>query len=196
MLSASLFVAVAAGLCIATVLAIVGIINVEMEGPQGIERNGLAPGSRAPGWTLADSAEGVHRSPPDKPLQLIVFTSHSLKSFPSVVDGLREFAAQAAEVDVVVLLRGPSAIAEPVLRALGLDYIPVLTGSPALYGRYNVRATPWMMFVDAQGRVRASSLVNHDWQISKLHQLARLPLGAPEARPGGRSGRRTSRAGV
>jgi hypothetical protein len=125
-----------------------------------------------------------------------LFTSHSLKSFPSVVAGVRELAAEAADVDIVVLLRGPNEIAEPVLRALGLPDIPVLTGSADLYRRYNVRVTPWAMFVDSHGNVRASSLVNHDWQIAKLYQLAGLPLGAPPMRSIGRPARRTSRAGV
>ena len=106
-----------------------------------------------------------------------MFSDHSLKSFPSVADGLREAMTQAARLEIVVLLRGRNEIAEPVLRTLGLGGIPVLTGSPALYGRYNVRVIPFAILVDSAGRVRASSLVNHAWQITKLLQIANL---APE----------------
>ena len=54
----------------------------------------------------------------------------------------------------------------------------MIAGSPSLYGRYNVRVTPFLIFVDPDGRVRGSSLVNHRWQLMKLWQLARVPLDA------------------
>src|SRR6202035_3693021 len=57
-----------------------------------------------------------------------------------------------------------------------LDGVPVLTGTPALYAAYNVRVGPFAVFVDSAGQVRASSLVNHDWQLDKLRQLAGLPI--------------------
>jgi hypothetical protein len=75
----------------------------------------------------------------------------------------------------VLLLRRPNAIVSPLLTELGLAGVSVLTGSPRLYARYNVRVGPFMIFVDAAGFVRASSLVNHSWQVAKLRQLAGLP---------------------
>ena len=66
----------------------------------------------------------------------------------------------------------------------------MLTGSPALYAAYNVRVGPFAVFVDAAGQVRASSLVNHDWQLDKLRQLAGLPI-SPAQTP-----RRPARAGL
>ena len=69
-----------------------------------------------------------------------MFSDHSLKSFPSVVDGLREVMAQEW-LEIVMLTRRHNELAEPVLRQLGLDGISVLTGSPSLYAAYNVRVT-------------------------------------------------------
>ena len=69
----------------------------------------------APVWSLMDSTGKVVRSPPRNPLQLIMFTDHSLKSFPSVVDGLREVMAQE-RLEIVVLTRRRNELAEPVLR--------------------------------------------------------------------------------
>lgn len=176
MISAGVFVAVAAVLCVAAVLAVLGITHVRLSGAEAVERDGMARGSLAPAWSLTDSVGAAHQSPPSMPLQLVVFTDHSLKSFPSVVEGLRGAMAQSAGLEIVVLLRGPNEMAEPVLRLLGLGGIPVLTGSPALYGKYNVRVTPFAILVDSAGRVRASSLVNHAWQVTKLVQLAGVPL--------------------
>jgi len=195
-LIAAVFVTLAAVLCAAAMLAILGAAHVYLSGPEAIERDGLARGRRAPRWSLADSAGTVHHSPPARPLQLVVFADHSLKSFPSVLDGLRELIARGdPELEVVVLLRQRNDLAEPLLRMLlpqtpSLDAVPVLTGTPALYAAYNVRVGPFAVFVDAAGLVRASSLVNHDWQLDKLRQLAGLPI-SPAQMP-----RRTARAGL
>ena len=195
MILASSFVVAALVLCMATVLALFGATHVSMSGAEAIERDGLAPGMHAPVWSLADSTGKVVRSPPRSPLQLIMFTDHSLKAFPSVVDGLREVMAQE-RLEIVVLTRRRNELAEPVLRMIGLDGISVLTGSPSLYAAFNVRVTPFVIFVDSAGRVRASSLVNAAWQVTKLLQLAGLPLEQENLAPRGRLRRRTAGAGV
>jgi len=195
------FVTLAVALCAAAVLAVLGAAHVYLSGPEAIERDGLARGRKAPRWSLSDSAGAVHHSPPARPLQLIIFADHSLKSFPSVVDGLRDLATgDDPGLEIVVLLRQRSDLAEPLLRMLlarpaGLPQtpsleVPVLTGSPALYAAYNVRVGPFAIFVDDAGQVRASSLVNYDWQLAKLRQLADLPIGPA------RTARRPARAGL
>jgi hypothetical protein len=190
MISAGVFVALAAVLCAAAVLAVLAIAHVYLSGAEAIEHDGIARGSLAPVWSLAGSSGNAYQSPPSMPLQLVVFTDHSLKSFPSVVEGLREATAQSTKLEIVVLLRGRNERAEPVLRELGLGSIPVLAGSPALYGMYNVRVTPFAVLVDSAGRARASSLVNHAWQVSKLVQLAQVPLDPGELAAGARRRRR------
>lgn len=190
-ITAVAFVTLAVALCAAAVLAVLGAAHVYLSGPEAIERDGLARGRKAPRWSLADSAGAVHHSPPARPLQLIIFADHSLKSFPSVVDGLRDLATgDDPGLEIVVLLRQRSDLAEPLLRMLGLEGIPVPTGSPALYAAYNVRVGPFAIFVDAAGQVRASSLVNYDWQLAKLRQLADLPIGPAQ------TARRPARAGL
>ncbi len=162
-------------LCVAAVLGLLGIAHVRLSGSESIERDGLATGLRAPAWSLLDEAGRMHASPPPA-LQLVVFADHSLKSFPSVVDGLRDLLTGDPKLEIVLLLRQPNAIAAPLLRELGLGRIAVLTGSPALYARYNVRVGPFLIFVDSDGLVRASSLVNYSWQVAKLRQIAGLPV--------------------
>jgi hypothetical protein len=196
MISAGVFVVLALILCAAAVLAVLGITHIYLSGAEAIERDGMAPGTAAPAWSLPDSSGHIHRSPPDQPLQLIMFSDHSLKSFPSVVDGLQEAMTRAVGLEIVVLLRGRNEIAEPVLRTLGLGEIPVLTGSSALYGRYNVRVMPFAILVDSAGRVRASSLVNHAWQITKLLQIADLPPEPGERPAAGHFARLRPRARV
>ena len=188
-------------LLVAAALAFLGIAHVRLSGQDAIERDGLATGRRAPAWSLTDEAGTVRTSPPSMPLQLVVFADHSLKSFPSVADGLRELPASGAPVEIVLLLRQPSPMAGPVLgrarpeRRHGPDRL-----SPSLYGKYNVRVGPFLIFVDRDGLVRASSLVNHSWQVAKLYQLAE-PAGrgggqmtAPRARRQGGAGRSAASA--
>lgn len=197
MISASVFVLVAVVLCVLAVGAVLAITHVAMSGSAAVERDGLYRGTRAPVWSLPDSTGQQRRSPPERPLQLILFTDHSLKWFPSVATGVRELMAESGAPDILILLRNRSEVAEPVLHRLGLAGVPVVTGSPSLYGRYNVRVTPFAILVDSAGLVRASSLVNYDWQIHKLHRLARIPLAGP-GRPAERGllRRRASAAGV
>jgi hypothetical protein len=182
--NAILYIGIAIILCAAAVLGWLGIGQLQLSGSGALERDGLARGEHAPSWTLTDQAGDPRTSPPACPLgrqalQLIMFTDHSLKSFPSVADGLRKLGQageQPADLDIVIMTRGPSASAAEVLGQLGLGAIPVVTGSPRLYARYNVRVMPFAIFVDQAGQVRASSLVNHDWQVAKLRQLAGLPV--------------------
>jgi hypothetical protein len=195
MLLASMFAVVALIFCLAAILALFGVAQVAMSGAEAIERDGMAPGLRAPRWSLPDSAGRTVSSPARTPLQLIMFTDHSLRSFPSVVDGLRQVTAREG-LETVVLTRGRNDLTRPVLDMIGLPGILVVTGSPSLYAAYNVRVTPFAIVVDSAGRVRASSLVNYDWQVTKLLQLADLPLEPQPAAPRSRFRRRAVRAGV
>jgi hypothetical protein len=197
-ISAILFLAVGVVLCAAAVIAIFATVEVYyLSGSRAIAEDGLRRGSHAPRWSLADSSgQLVHSPPRARPVQLIVFSDHSLKSFPSVAEGLRALATGAPSPEIVVLTRQGSEIAAPVLAILGLGSVPVLTGSPALYGKYNVRVMPFVVAVDAAGLVRASSLVNHAWQIEKLWRLAQIPLEPGERRTERHWWRRPAGVGV
>lgn len=172
------------------------ITHVAMSGSEAIERDGMYRGMQAPAWSLPDSSGTIVRSPPARALQMIVFTDHSLKSFPSVAAGLKDLSREAADLEVVVLLRTRSRLAEPVLEVLGLGGIPVVTGSSSLYGRYNIRVTPFVIVVDSAGRVRASSLVNEAWQVERLWRLANVPLVPGTAPAAGGFRRLMSGSGV
>jgi hypothetical protein len=159
-------------LCIAAVFGVLGLGQIALSGAAAIERDGLARGQRAPAWSLTDSAGIIRRSPPQGPLQMIVFADHSLRSFPSVVAGLRALR----DVEIVILTRGRGESSKAQLDQLGLAEIPVLTAGPAIYAGYNVRVMPFAVVVDSAGLVRASSLINHDWQVAKLRQIAAIAL--------------------
>jgi hypothetical protein len=180
--SALVFVVVAGILCVLAALAIFPITALYMTRREALERDGLAPGIRVPRWTLSDSAGRTYHSKPARGFQLVMFTDHSLLSWQSVADGLRDLRAEP-DLEIVFLLDRHNEIAERVFAFLGLGEIPVLAGSQALWARYNVRVAPFAIFVDDRGYARASSLVNHDWQLAKLWQIAQLPYDKLTARP-------------
>jgi hypothetical protein len=170
-------------LCAVAVFGWLGIGQIALSGSDAIERDGLARGQRAPSWSLTASAGAELRSPPTAGLQLVMFADHSLKSFPAVVAGLRALRDRepAADLDIVVLTRGPAAGAASVLSELGLADLPVIAGSARLYASYNVRVMPYAIFVGSDGLVHGSSLVNFDWQLAKLRQIADLEIEPGEA---------------
>jgi hypothetical protein len=178
MMLAIAFVVLAALLCGMAVIAVFGIAHLGMSDSAAVERDGLFRGTRAPRWTLPDDAGQPRCSPPASGFQLIVFGDHSLKAFPDVIAGIQELTSEDG-LEIVILTRGKNSIAAPVLGMLGLGDIPVVAGSQSLYGRYNVRVTPFVIIVDQAGQVRASSLVNYEWQMQTLWKVARVPLDAP-----------------
>ena len=177
------YIGIAMILCVAAVFGWLGIGQIALSGSDAIERDGLARGRRAPSWSLTDSAGAELHSPPVGCLQLVMFADHSLKSFPAVVAGLRALRDRepAADLDIVVMTRGPAAGAAGVLSELGLADLPVVGGSAKLYASYNVRVMPYAIFVGSDGVVHGSSLVNFDWQLAKLRRIADLDIEPGEA---------------
>jgi hypothetical protein len=177
MVFAILFIVIAVFLCIAAVMSVFGVTHLAMSGSEAVKRDGLHRGTPAPHWSLPDAAGQLRSSPPARGLQLIVFGDHGLKSFPELITGIQELLTES-DLEVIVLPREKDNITVPLLGMLGLEDASVVAGSSSLYGRYNVRVTPFLIFVDPAGLVRGSSLVNHTWQLMKLWQLARVPLDA------------------
>ncbi len=198
MISAVLFLVTGLIIGAAAIVAILATVDVfYLSGSRAIADDGLRRGAAAPRWTLPDGNGYPVRSPSTlRPLQVIVFSDHTLRSFPSVAEGLRELSQHATHAEIIVLTRNPAPLAQPALESLGLGDLPVVAASPALYGKYNVRVMPFIICVDSVGRVRASSLVNHAWQVEKLWRLAETALVPAELAPGTRRLTRRVRAGV
>jgi hypothetical protein len=198
MISSVLFLLAGVIVCVAAVIAIFAIVEVYyLSGSRALADDGLSRGSPAPAWSLtAASGELVHSPPRAKPFQLIVFSDHSLKSFPAVAAGLGALTGEKARLEIVVLTRQDSGLVKPALETLELTGLKLVSGSPSWYGKYNVRVMPFLIFVDSGGRVRASSLVNHAWQVEKLWRLAQVDPDPAELRPAKRARRRPAGIGA
>lgn len=184
MILAILFLVLALVLCVAVALAILAATDIYyLSGSRSLMEDGLRRGTLAPSWALPDTTQKVEHSPPKQtPLQLIVFSDHSLKSFPSVAEGLRSLS-ERTDLDIVLLTRRKNDLVQPTLAMLELEHIRIVYGTPELYAKYNVRVMPFMTFIDALGVIRASSLINHAWQVETLYRLATIPPEPVEAQP-------------
>lgn len=180
-----LFIGLGIVACVLAVLAFFGITHVALAGSQAIANDGLARGAQAPHWSLADAGGQLRISPPTDGLQLVVFGDHSLKSFPSAVDGLRALSIAPDSAEVVIMARRASSLLEPLLPLLGLCDVPLVIGSPSLYGHYNVRVMPFAVFVDSDSRVRSSGLINTVQHLDLLWRLAQVPLNSGDTRSSG-----------
>lgn len=178
MLESSLFVGFALLTGGALSLAAFAIVRVRLMSPDAIRRDGLNVGMKAPAWSFPSVRQKltVHSPPlPHEAPQVLLFVDHSLKSFPSLIKGLLELRAETDEtVDAIFLVKGPTEIAKRTFDVLGLSDIPIVAASDSLYSAYNVRVMPFAIVVNSTGTIRGSSLVNHDWQIRILANIARI----------------------
>ena len=94
-MSAGLFVAIAAVLCAAAALAVLGTAQVHLSGPAAIEHDGLAPGRPAPRWSLPDAA-GVAIQRSLSPIATSVMVSPAASWISVVRNGAHSISGIAA----------------------------------------------------------------------------------------------------
>ncbi|HEV8685673.1 MAG TPA: hypothetical protein VGQ84_00200, partial [Gaiellaceae bacterium] len=166
---AIVFVVLAFALLAMSALAILRVGLMRLESRIGIFRDGLAPGTPAPSWGLADGDGNVHVSPSGR-VQLLIFADHSLREF-------REAAAELAAIhedqqaEVIVLTKSMYSVVVEVMRALGL-HAPVVRVEPELYRAYNVRVIPFAFVISPQGVVCGSGLANSKEAVRSICDLA------------------------
>ena len=83
------------------------------------------------------------------------FADHSLREFPDVVDGMRMLDDHHDD-DVIVVAREYARDVVGALPGLGLT-CPIVVVPESLYHRYNVRVMPFLVIVDPDGKVQAST---------------------------------------
>jgi hypothetical protein len=167
----AIFIATAGLVILIAVLALVELGILRFESPTGRLRDGLKAGTHAPSWSRADVAGVVWSVPSGTTWQLLLFADHSLAEFESAVTGLKALQRVEPELRVLALCHVDMDFAVPGLRRLGLD-VPVIPVSRRFYGRHNVRAMPFAMIVDPNGRVRISGLANDERAVWHLWWLA------------------------
>lgn len=160
------------GLVIFVLMRQLGIIYLGTA--QGVARDGIAAGQRAPDFTLPDLA-GRLRSLADfrgRPL-LLVFGSTSCAPCRSLVPDLNAFAqTHAAELDALFAIRGTPSETQRFVDELGLAVPVGVFNDEELPEKYKARVTPFAFVIDGEGIVRSKGLANNRAHLDMLLKLA------------------------
>jgi hypothetical protein len=153
------------GLC---TLAFLGIGIVRLDSRLGVLRDGLAIGARAP----LSALESIAAPQETERWLLLLFADHSLREFPSVVDGIRELANEPA-LEIVMLSRPDPAIVQFFVDAMDIP-VRVVHVDDRVYQEFNVRVMPFVQLVDPNRIVREGGLVNRSTTLVQMWRVASL----------------------
>ena len=129
---------------------------------EGVSRDGVSVGTRAPDFTAIDAA-GTNRSLRDYlgRWTVLIFASPTCQICWRLVPKLREFRqAVRDQVEVLLLLRADHEVAA-AYETTTAGALPVLAiGTRGAAEKYKVRVSPFIHVLDPAGVVRAKGLVN------------------------------------
>jgi hypothetical protein len=181
------YVALATVFVLFSCLGFITLGTARLQSFLGIFRDGLAPGSRAPGWKLRAIDGRMFSTPSGGPWQVLMFVNHAIVEFPTVVPTLRNLLGDVSNLEVLILSQTDPMLTHSACLPLGLD-VPVIYAGPAIYGKYNVRVMPLAFVVDGHGFVLAVGLANSGeavdaiWRAARAagHSRAAPPAAVPE----------------
>jgi methylamine dehydrogenase accessory protein MauD len=160
------------GLVIFVLMRQLGIIYLGTA--QGVGRDGIPAGQRAPDFTLPDLA-GSLRSLADfrGRLLLLVFGSTSCAPCRGLVPDLNAFAqAHAAELDALFAIRGTPNETQRFVEELGIEVPIGIYNDEELPEKYKARVTPFAFVIDGEGIVRSKGLANNRAHLDMLLKAA------------------------
>jgi hypothetical protein len=154
------------------VLTMMRLGFAHLESRFGLAREGLTLGKKAPSWMLPDTTGMLRSTPAYDRWQFLIFTDHSLISFPDLLHGMHHLSQASKDVEILVLARGGKEHCETIIRELKL-HIPVIPVDQAFYDRYHVRVMPFTTLLDPNGIIRWVGLVNTEDQLFLGWQMAK-----------------------
>jgi methylamine dehydrogenase accessory protein MauD len=141
---------------------------------QGVARDGLAQGQRAPEFSLRglDGALVALSALRGLPL-LLVFGSPSCGPCKTLVPELNAFAAEkAGELRVLFLSYGDAEDTRRFAQELDVRVPVAVYADERLAEQYKVRVTPFAFLLDSEGVVRAKGLANNRQHLDLLLRQA------------------------
>jgi peroxiredoxin len=139
--------------------------QLEATTPSRINRNGLKPGVKAPGFVLPDTA-GNQVSLQDLAGRTVflTFTQSGCRPCRAVMPDL-ERLQRKAEIQVVVVDNGDLTSTRDWTRELGVTFPVLVQERYELSKRYEAYATPFAFVIDERGVVLSRGLVSNARQI-------------------------------
>lgn len=168
--SAIIFLIIELFLIIFAVLLIQYLGFRRLESNIGIRRDGIRYGKLVPSWHLSDISGQVHSTPAKHFWQFLIFTDHSLQSFPDLLRGVNNLSNQITPLEILVIARGSFETCYDFAQKLNLQ-APVIPVDQNFYNRYKVRIMPFAYLVDPSGIVRWVGLINTEEQLVNIWEL-------------------------
>ncbi len=142
---------------------------------QGVARDGLSAGERAPDFTVAD-LEGQPVSRADflgLPL-LLVFGSPHCTPCRTLIPDLNVFAEERREeLRVLFLSRGDTEEARQLVSETGMRVPIAVHPDENLPEQYKTRVSPFAFLIDSEGIVQAKGLANNRDHLTMLMDMSR-----------------------
>lgn len=160
------------GLVIFVLMRQLGIIYLGTA--QGVGRDGIAAGQRAPDFTLPDLAGGLRSLADFRGRSLLlVFGSTSCTPCRGLVPDLNAFArTHAADLDALFAIRGTPSETQRFVDDLGLQVPVGIYNDEELHEKYKARVTPFAFVIDGEGIVRSKGLANNRAHLDMLLKAA------------------------
>jgi methylamine dehydrogenase accessory protein MauD len=160
------------GLVIFVLMRQLGIIYLGTA--QGVARDGIAPGQRAPDFALPDLSGGIRTLADFQGRSLLlVFGSTSCAPCRGLVPDLNVFAKQhAGDIDALFAIRGTANEAQRFVDELELQVPVGVFNDEELPEKYKARVTPFAFLIDGEGVVRAKGLSNNMSHLDMLLKAA------------------------
>ena len=149
---------------------------------QGIARDGLAAGERAPEFALPALSGGTVSLPDFRGFRLlIVFGSASCAPCRALIPDLNAFAQEKRdELRVLFLCRGGLDEARRFAAELDVQVPVAVHPDDSLPDKFRARVTPFAFLLDGEGIVRAKGLANNRSHLDMLLEMAAKETGRGE----------------
>jgi methylamine dehydrogenase accessory protein MauD len=160
------------GVAIFVLLRQLGIIYLGTA--QGVARDGIAAGQRAPDFTLPDLAGRLVSLADFRGRSLLlVFGSTNCAPCRGLIPDLNELArTRDADLSALFLIRGELAEAQRFVDELEVRVPVALHNDEELPEKYKARVTPFAFLIDGEGIVRAKGLANNREHLDMLLRMA------------------------
>jgi methylamine dehydrogenase accessory protein MauD len=142
---------------------------------QGVARDGIAPGTKAPDFSLPalDGSTVSLRAMRGLPT-VLVFGSSNCNPCRSLVPELNDFAAELRDsLRVLFLCRGSESEARAFAEQTAITVPVAAHPDEELSDKYKARVTPFAFVIDGEGVVRSKGLSNNRLHLDALWDQAR-----------------------
>jgi len=165
----------------------VGIIHLRIPNTGAATTpGGLIIGEPAPPFAV-DSIDGtsVTIGSARERAQLLVFVSPACGACERLVPAINSVArSQSRTLETLVVNgHGDRDRARQFAKATKLGKVPMIA-SQEIFGEFDIKGTPYAIYLDEEGVVRAKGVVNTLAQVEGLIEAGRLRLTTSELRPG------------